>query len=116
MCGEKRAKYNNDWRLWGSPPRVRGKVAFAPILPPPAGITPACAGKSVADLNLNALAEDHPRVCGEKCIPLFGGGSGAGSPPRVRGKVSKRFIPKVRFGITPACAGKSHLRNLYRPA
>ena len=50
------------------------------------GITPACAGKSVFDVVIDALCKDHPRVCGEKLhIDAFGFLQ-VGSPPRVRGK------------------------------
>ena len=34
-----------------------------------------------------------------------------GSPPRVRGKVSFADLTKTALGITPACAGKSHVRK-----
>ena len=56
----------------------------------------------------------HPRVCGEKLfqspllrLPL-------GSPSRVRGKAVQFHHRHNGVGITPACAGKSHV--LPRPA
>ena len=36
-----------------------------------------------------------------------------GSPPRARGEGSARHSPQARFGITPACAGRSSALQLY---
>ena len=71
------------------------------------GITPACAGKSLLHSPLERQMWDHPRVCGEKLLTLYLSASKLGSPPRVRGKVSKYFYSIRHDGITPACAGKS---------
>ena len=79
-------------------------------------ITPACAGKSFADLRGFFDAQDHPRVCGEK---TFGGHKltrDAGSPPRVRGKACDLLFLRVGVGITPACAGKSPNATIGRGA
>ena len=70
-------------------------------------ITPAYAGKSARFHPLLTIPKDHPRVCGEK------GGGGLdtrpqqGSPPRMRGKVTKSFQEHGYVRITPAYAGKS---------
>ena len=45
VCGEKVRGYIKIWNEWGSPPRVRGKAEFLPMLPHDSGITPAYAGK-----------------------------------------------------------------------
>ena len=85
---------------------MRGK-AFAPaptidIM----GITPAYAGKRAAGDLLPWQRWDHPRVCGEK-VPLYlGNTAGAGSPPRMRGKVVVSRNLCLLSGITPAYAGK----------
>ena len=50
------------------------------------GITPACAGKSEIEMDQQRLAEDHPRVCGEKSPQAMAKMEADGSPPRVRGK------------------------------
>ena len=55
----------------GSPPRVRGKRAIDKRCPEQARITPACAGKTHGLLHLLDLPRDHPRVCGENCLPWF---------------------------------------------
>ena len=66
VCGEK-ARCGGCWRLLpGSPPRMRGKEAQWWLLSWPLGITPAYAGKRVAEIY---QAVQSP-----------------GSPPRMRGK------------------------------
>ncbi len=99
----------------GSPPRVRGKGAVKIKAQPQAGITPACAGKRLIVTSHNARTWDHPRVCGEKPEFLKSLSQGAGSPPRVRGKEPICISMFCRFGITPACAGKSPL-HAFQPA
>ena len=47
LCGEKRSGYPDALDKGGSPPRMRGKAQAEQPLPHVAGITPACAGKSV---------------------------------------------------------------------
>ena len=76
----------------GSPPRMRGKADYTPVVDVRVRITPAYAGKS--DNFVAALSDfgDHP--------PVFG------SPPRLRGKVLVVSSVSVLFGITPAYAGK----------
>ncbi len=86
VCGEKAAQLSDQARPWGSPPRVRGKVARKAPTCQANGITPACAGKRSVQRSGSAAARDHPRVCGEKYA----------SPGCTR----------ERSRITPACAGK----------
>ena len=50
------------------------------------GITPAYAGKSRPILTDARNDKDHPRVCGEKCLPDRRARIEWGSPPRMRGK------------------------------
>ena len=76
------------------------------------GITPAYAGKSIHyDLH-QPIPGDHPRVCGEKFFNVSSVWSLTGSPPRMRGKVMRRFSASAVGGITPAYAGKRLLRQL----
>ena len=49
-------------------------------------ITPAYAGKSVAQAALNLIMRDHPRLCGEKSPLWYNSRRGEGSPPPMRGK------------------------------
>ena len=88
MCGEKQRRSHLYEKPVGSPPRVRGKVAY---------VVPAV-----------LLRQDHPRVCGEKAAVRAYEHAWQGSPPRVRGKVSDKTSPFLVARITPACAGKSY--------
>ena len=87
---------------WGSPPRVRGKVKKAGYDISVQRITPACAGKRVCATWFRVPHQDHPRVCGEKCVFTLSAGELEGSPPRVRGKA-----PVSRVVTYP---GKDHPR------
>ena len=71
------------------------------------GITPACAGKSKLHHIFGLIARDHPRVCGEKYTANATETTELGSPPRVRGKAVLDEKGGEKYGITPACAGKS---------
>ena len=70
------------------------------------GITPAYAGKSCTGINYVVQERDHPRVCGEKLYWHQLRCTGAGSPPRMRGKDADPHTKLRRYGITPAYAGK----------
>ena len=49
-------------------------------------------------------------MCGEKKNSIGIAATGAGSPPRVRGKDASAVFADIVVGITPACAGKSGLQ------
>ena len=106
VCGEKIVLVIVFCSLMGSPPRMRGKVMRKEILRIIHGITPAYAGKREGPKNAQSKVGDHPRVCGEKCIPLTRGHGRQGSPPRMRGKVVSSRTILFFWGITPAYAGK----------
>ena len=75
-------------------------------------ITPACAGNSAELERLEALYEDHPRVCGEQGLIAAGMAYLDGSPPRVRGTVNWHKWNSAISRITPACAGnRSYARS-----
>ena len=119
--------------MWGSPPRVRGKLEIPRRAHPRPGITPACAGKTTTAPAHTTARRDHPRVCGENGIfsgsrpwqqgsPRVCGENSdcpgcppwcRGSPPRVRGKRQCRDAHPRRVGITPACAGKTPEGYIY---
>ncbi len=107
VCGEKRPAVDGKRPLRGSPPHVRGKVKDPVPVSALVGITPACAGKRSAQAGAPAGRRDHPRVCGEKAYSLVINGSEWGSPPRMRGKGTKRCSSRRGGRITPAYAGKS---------
>ena len=107
VCGEKwRIRWKNT-QTTGSPPRMRGKAMPRLFLFPFWRITPAYAGKRIAELQTPAVSWDHPRVCGEKvpitCVPKYA----LGSPPRMRGKACLKRPSGPGLRITPAYAGKS---------
>ena len=85
---------------------MRGKVYSRTCSIVLDGITPAYAGKSFLMFLRSGLLRDHPRVCGEKGSRIFQDPAGMGSPPRMRGKVMRRFSASAVGGITPAYAGK----------
>ena len=115
VCGEKKKMNMRKDKRMGSPPRMRGKADYTPVVDVRVRITPAYAGKS--DNFVAALSDfgDHPRVCGEKCSATGSGLAVSGSPPRMRGKVPVVSSVSVQFGITPAYAGKSVSLNVLTP-
>ena len=113
VCGEKSTVAAFLLFRLGSPPRVRGKVMPVPPLQARAGITPACAGKSPFGNHYEYSPRDHPRVCGEKPFLRAVALTLPGSPPRMRGKVSKAKQSSRKYGITPAHAGKSRSEHCF---
>ena len=70
-------------------------------------ITPAGAGKTLLRSCVIVGVEDHPRRCGENCIVHLRRSAGQGSPPQVRGKLTKVKQGIAEQRITPAGAGKT---------
>ena len=87
LRGEKLLEPLLDLLVVGSPPLARGKV-FAPFCKPP-------------------WWRDRPRLRGEKSSMARLRSGIRGSPPLARGKVQPRHDGVRKYGITPACAGKS---------
>ena len=112
MCGEKKLNRTVSCPNLGSPPRVRGKERREIKDVIDKRITPACAGKSCVILCIHNLAQDHPRVCGEKREAENAKSPPVGSPPHVRGKENHPKGIQRGGGITPACAGKSDSKGL----
>ena len=92
--------------LKGSPPRGRGKVYSMMHSSISIRITPAWAGKSFYGSLICCVAQDHPRVGGEKSNLHILAVSRLGSPPRGRGKAGRPAGCSGGSGITPAWAGK----------
>ena len=109
--GEKYALKSPDGFKEGSPPRGRGKGSGCWASPNRQRITPAWAGKSLADRRLCGLCRDHPRVGGEKTPEQRKKLRDWGSPPRGRGKAGGSPPPHRGAGITPAWAGKRRNRQ-----
>ena len=85
---------------------MRGKETSTIGIRLPAGITPACAGKSASHGFFVLLRWDHPHVCGEKCGYRLPFRSIVESPPRMRGKGVGAARIGCGVGITTACTGK----------
>ena len=79
------------------------------------GLTPACAGKTRSSRRPAPSSPAHPRVCGENFAVATGDLIERGSPPRVRGKPSRRRLQGPRPRLTPACAGKTGTRACAAP-
>ena len=109
--GEKYSRPSYSRISMGSPPRGRGKVGHSVISTISSGITPAWAGKSLFDMVINSLLEDHPRVGGEKFQKPIDMLQDMGSPPRGRGKVLEFALVFRWCRITPAWAGKRLKRS-----
>ena len=91
----------------GSPPQVRGKLAFARTQASQDGITPAGAGKTARHETCQKSEKDHPRRCGENLNLRPKSSRNVGSPPQVRGKLELDATALRALGITPAGAGKT---------
>ena len=86
---------------------MRGKDAGTARAHTVRRITPAYAGKRLLLPPACFLGWDHPRLCGEKLIPIEFGGIKTGSPPPMRGKAALAYAEAFLLRITPAYAGKS---------
>ena len=87
LCGEKAKNPVRYSCKLGSPPPMRGKVFKSCCIILCSRITPAYAGKRYTPKQKKRCCQDHPRLCGEKCL------------------VGR--CPFVHDRITPAYAGKS---------
>ena len=70
LCGEKSSSLKNNKIGLGSPPPMRGKVHIVVHTVAIIRITPAYAGKRLLTICDGNDIEDHPRLCGEKCVKL----------------------------------------------
>ena len=115
-CGENRNTQSGKNYCLGSPPRMRGKhrCTFQPS--ERNGITPADAGKTPFVSGCCNPCRDHPRGCGENDMAMLDEAVGAGSPPRMRGKLHPTAGTLSAFRITPADAGKTPEMSFAAPA
>ena len=65
-CGEKYLIGTGLGDTQGSPPHMRGKETVKVVHVTTKRITPAHAGKSLAQSSAKQVSKDHPRMCGEK--------------------------------------------------
>ena len=106
LCGEKTKSNCPLMQILGSPPPMRGKVAFEASQNASPRITPAYAGKSIHMPPKMLPSKDHPRLCGEKTKLLHFCRRSVGSPPPMRGKARVISPADAEIRITPAYAGK----------
>ena len=105
---------------------MRGKDGRRQKRKPRVGITPAYAGKSLRGFAKVMALSDHPRICGEKRSGRRYHKLSLGSPPHMRGKVTKKLYgndqkrdhpricgEKFHFAVRIACALGSppHMRG-----
>ena len=109
-CGENKDKPTKTAAAQGSPPQVRGKRCPLVLLRTALRITPAGAGKTSCLVFAPLPLRDHPRRCGENGAAAYVNCLQGGSPPQVRGKPMRAAAAALLRGITPAGAGKTHLR------
>ena len=107
VCGKNPQRYLSTVRFSGSPPRVREKLNLDETDDTALRITPACAGKTTTSVIPELRPRDHPRVCGKNASGRLRCLAPAGSPPRVREKLTLPKSSSDWIGITPACAGKT---------
>ena len=111
LRGEKARSAASDLCRWGSPPLTRGKGGQGGPVSAASRITPAYAGKRVADTLFLDASQDHPRLRGEK-LSCSGFCTGIpGSPPLTRGKGIAILFLLLTMRITPAYAGKRSTRQ-----
>ena len=107
VCGENVPPAHVSRFIKGSSPRVRGKLVADDCAGGVVGLIPACAGKTKFAPVFAGVAGAHPRVCGENCECGVEDFRGAGSSPRVRGKLVLCVVYGAEVGLIPACAGKT---------
>ena len=86
-CGENSLNNTLKPAVSGSSPRMRGKRNRGVILRHRARLIPAHAGKTCGDRDLARCTAAHPRACGENIFEQTADAQGAGSSPRMRGKL-----------------------------
>ena len=106
-CGENSMCSRHALYVPGSPPRMRGKRRDRRNHRHCSRITPAHAGKTIQRSIKSPPEQDHPRACGENCRGWPFRMCFSGSPPRMRGKLTKPEYSRTVYGITPAHAGKT---------
>ena len=113
MCGKNTNVLLFSCKYLGSHPRVREKQVVNDFICCVHRITPACAGKTYPSSWNSQSSWDHPRVCGKNGTGSVNWKRSIGSHPRVREKQIPSAIRRPLVRITPACAGKTLLKNSF---
>ena len=109
MCGADWIRGCNSCRTTGSPPRVRGRRFRRSRICPNCRFTPACAGQTLFEFLPFIVCRFTPACAGQTQhfpVAMF---RHAGSPPRVRGRRSRKEFGNDGPRFTPACAGQTCL-------
>ena len=93
----------------GSPPHARGTPLEDAMDNDELRITPACAGNTVFALIADLKSSHHPRMRGEHSFLAVILTPALGSPPHARGTRCVDLDVCAGTGITPACAGNTHI-------
>ena len=91
----------------GSSPLTRGKLGQRDLIDPEAGLIPAHAGKTDAQVSNDHATKAHPRSRGENRQKTLSLSATLGSYPLTRGKQRRRPRRPQRTGLIPAHAGKT---------
>ena len=70
---------------------------------------PAYAGKTMPRTTSGRITQEHPRVCGENHSGSERRLAGAGTSPRMRGKLHQEIYSEKHFRNIPAYAGKTRI-------
>ena len=111
-CGEHVSPVCRSLRHGGSSPRMRGAPADNARQDVSEGIIPADAGSTRTCSGPSRLIRDHPRGCGEHLPSGRTRAMMRGSSLRMRGALGQTAGPPKGYGIIPADAGSTLLRNL----
>ena len=107
-CAGKTGGHVGCGDIAGAHPRVCGENSQPTTRrKSPRWLIPACAGKTPNRKGPGRENRAHPRVCGENFHALPKRSLMAGSSPRVRGKPRTNSRGQGKFGLIPACAGKT---------
>ena len=92
----------------GSSPLTRGKLRFRSHVEQVQGLIPAHAGKTLPGERSHLPRGAHPRSRGENIQTTVQTVAGWGSSPLTRGKLVGLLGRRLRAGLIPAHAGKTH--------
>ena len=106
-CGEHTKGCPSTMLTKGSSPRMRGAPYGLSDNRIYRGIIPADAGSTSPTIGTVRSSRDHPRGCGEHCLPYAGDQTMMGSSPRMRGALGIDIPGSLRGRIIPADAGST---------
>ena len=106
-CGEHCNLRLYFWRTYGSSPRLRGTLQFAPLLLVGIRFIPAPAGNTYFASQGHFHATVHPRACGEHSAGIRTRQVIPGSSPRLRGTQHSRPGQEAIRRFIPAPAGNT---------